>query len=649
MNMTRLIQSRTIASPLGRVLTAASASSPAANASGKMCPTSQQNYATAAAGGAGPLALQRQPVPKLADTMQKLVRSIEPHVDGDTLAGTKRAVEKFTVPGGIGQKLQSLLEQRAAEKDNWLADWWLRCAYMEYRDPVIVYSSPGLVFPRASYKTLDEQLQYAAKMVSAALAYKMLIDGGKIKPEMMGKVPLDMSQYEKIFGTCRIPGKERDSVQYNPRSRHIVVACNNHYYRLPVFTAAGGIVSERQILAELKKIAAKEGNSRAAPLGILTANHRDSWAQAYETLMADATNRASVESIQQALFVLSIDRELPQKQGTDHIVTASDLLIHGGGSAANGGNRWYDKTIQLVVAPNGINGLTYEHSPAEGQPIAVMTDFLLEYIGSGKCLNTMDQAELSAGAVKLDFNVTPAVRSEIDQAAGFVDKLAADIQMDYLHFTDYGKGFIKTQRMSPDSYIQMAIQYAFYRLHHVPGAHYESAQNRMYLHGRTETIRSCSVESVAFARAMLEPKRDGRSKLEAMKAAINAHKAYVSMAIQGYGVDRHLLGLKLTAKENGLALPELYADQGLQKSAHMRLSTSQVASRYDAFMCYGPLTQDGYGCCYNPKEDDMWFGVSAFRSNKDTDLARFRVSLQEALREMYEVLVVYGEKPKGKL
>ena len=60
----------------------------------------------------------------------------------------------------------------------------------------------------------------------------------------------------------------------------------------------------------------KEGNSRAAPLGILTANHRDSWAQAYETLMADATNRASVESIQQALFVLSIDRELPQKQGT---------------------------------------------------------------------------------------------------------------------------------------------------------------------------------------------------------------------------------------------------------------------------------------------------------------------------------------------
>lgn len=610
--------------------------------------TSQQ-VAPYGSSPSGPLALQRQPVPKMSDTMQKLLKSIEPHVDADTLAGTKRAVEHFVRPGAIGQKLQELLEQRATKKDNWLADWWLRSAYMEYRDPVIVYSSPGLVFPRAPYRTLEGQLEYAAKVVSAALAYKMLIDGGKIKPETMGKIPLDMSQYEKIFGTCRIPGRERDSVQFNPRSRHIVVACNNRFYQLNVFTPAGGLASEGQILAELKKIAGNESGKRQEPIGILTANHRDSWAKAYETLVANSTNRSSVDAIQKALFVLSIDRELPQKAGNDDVVTASDLLIHGGGSAMNGGNRWYDKTIQLVVAPNGINGLTYEHSPAEGQPIAVMTDFLIAYLNDKKHLNTTDQPDLKNASMELPFAVTSEVNQAIEEAAGFVDKLAADIKMDYLHFTDYGKGFIKTQRMSPDSYIQMAIQYAFYRLHRVPGAHYESAQTRMYLHGRTETIRSCSVESIAFARAMLEAGRDGRAKVEAMKTAINAHKAYVSMAIQGHGVDRHLLGLKLIAKENGMELPELFADRGLQQSAHMRLSTSQVASRYDAFMCYGPLSHDGYGCCYNPKEDDMWFGLSAFRSNPETDVERFRVSLREALQEMYEVLVLYGEKPKGKL
>lgn len=43
----------------------------------------------------------------------------------------------------------------------------------------------------------------------------------------MGKDPLDMSQYKKIFGTCRIPGTKRDSLTFN-NSNHITVIHNNH-------------------------------------------------------------------------------------------------------------------------------------------------------------------------------------------------------------------------------------------------------------------------------------------------------------------------------------------------------------------------------------------------------------------------------------
>lgn len=50
----------------------------------------------------------------------------------------------------------------------------------------------------------------------------------KIPLDMMGKDPLDMNQYKKIFGTCRIPGKIRDSLSFNADSRHIVVAKNNN-------------------------------------------------------------------------------------------------------------------------------------------------------------------------------------------------------------------------------------------------------------------------------------------------------------------------------------------------------------------------------------------------------------------------------------
>lgn len=67
-------------------------------------------------------------------------------------------------------------------------------------------------------------------------------------------------------------------------------------------------------------------------------------------------------------------------------------------------------------------------------------------------------------------------------------------------------------------------------------------------------------------------------------------------------------------------------------------------------MCYGPLTMDGYGCCYSPRNNDIYFGLSSMRSNKQTSTLTFKKSLEEALRIMYDVCVRVGEQPiKSKL
>lgn len=57
-----------------------------------------------------------------------------------------------------------------------LSDWWLNCAYLEFRKPVVVWSSPGLVFPMQTFGSVADQLTYAANMVKAALSYKEIID-----------------------------------------------------------------------------------------------------------------------------------------------------------------------------------------------------------------------------------------------------------------------------------------------------------------------------------------------------------------------------------------------------------------------------------------------------------------------------------------
>jgi carnitine O-acetyltransferase len=185
----------------------------------------------------------------------------------------------------------------------------------------------------------------------------------------------------------------------------------------------------------------------------------------------------------------------------------------------------------------------------------------------------------------------------------------------------------------------MAIQSAFHRVHGIPGAHYESASTRMYAGGRTETIRSCSIESLEFSEALNNPTASTQDKYKLMKKAIEGHKLYAADAVRGYGVDRHLLGLKLIALQNGMALHELFTDKGYTFSSKFRLSTSQVPSVNQAFMCYGPLVPNGYGCCYNPTKNEMSFGISAMNSSAETNAEKFKIALQEVLMDMQKVAI----------
>lgn len=143
-------------------------------------------------------------------------------------------------------------------------------------------------------------------------------------------------------------------------------------------------------------------------------------------------------------------------------------------------------------------------------------------------------------------------------------------------FRKYGREFIKSCSFSPDSFIQTAIQAAFYRLHRVPAAHYESASVRMFSGGRTECIRSCSMESLEFSKAILDSSVSLQDKYKALKQAVESHKKYAADAVRAQGVDRHLLGLKKIAIENGMNVPDIFLDQGYVQSSNFRLSTSQV-------------------------------------------------------------------------
>lgn len=64
---------------------------------------------------------------------------------------------------------------------------------------------------------------------------------------------------------------------------------------------------------------------------------------------------------------------------------------------------------------------------------------------------------------------------------------------------------MKKCRVSPDAYIQMALQLAYYRDANRFSLTYEASMTRLFREGRTETVRPCTIESTAWVKSMINP------------------------------------------------------------------------------------------------------------------------------------------------
>ncbi|XP_056444090.1 carnitine O-acetyltransferase isoform X1 [Gadus chalcogrammus] len=603
------------------------------------------------------------PVPALQQTCDRYLAVLEPIVETEKLKRTRELVTDFQKAGGVGERLQKSLEKRAQGTENWclknstpfvllslvqLSDWWVLCAYLDYRLPVVIHSNPGLLLPRFDFRDKQGQLRHAAKLIAGVLDFKAQVDNETLPVEHMGRRPLCMNQYYQLLSSCRVPGIHRDSVVNHAKgptaSRHMVVAHHNQFFTLDVYNGDGSPLNEDQLLVQLRKICEASPQSSEEPVGILTSQDRNVWGKAYLELIKDPTNKESVEAIQRSIFTLSLDSMSHHALGeTDHSGAAQQML-HGGGSHLNSGNRWFDKTLQFILGEDGMFGLNYEHAPAEGPPIVALIDHVEE------CMKKADMAHSPTSPLpaprKLHFNITPDIRRHIEEAKLHLNTMVQQLDLKMLVFKHFGKNIPKSFKMSPDAFIQIGLQLAYYRLHQKPCSTYESASLRMFRLGRTDTIRSASTDSSNFAKAFDDPGKKNAEKVALLERAIKAHRAYTEMAIQGQAIDRHLLGLKLQAIEEQVSLPEIFTDPSYAAAMHFKMSTSQVPAKSDCVMCFGPVVEDGYGVCYNPKDKHINLVVSSFSTCQETDTGRMVQGVEAALLDMRTLLEA---TPKAKL
>ncbi|KAJ1649399.1 hypothetical protein IWQ61_009505, partial [Dispira simplex] len=510
--------------------------------------------------------LQHLPVPSLRDTASRYLESLKPLVTKKQWEKSAALVKDFIKPNGQGEYLQSLLESYArTQPTSWLETWWLNGAYLTWREPLVINSNyfilgkddpnqppfddqhnPRQGIPKGTFTPF--QIRRAAHLIHEALNYMEIIESGVMPVEKTRKGAQCMDQYFRMFGTTRIPQPGQDAIRQPPPTtlRHIMVLAKDQVFAVPVFAKGDHRVRlsvgdiEDQLWHIVKQVTDPSLNLDA-PVGVLTGDHRDAWAKLYAHLEnLHPTNAQTMELIQMALFSVSLD---DYSEGEDQLKSYRNAA-----GGRQGHNRWFDKTIQIIVEASGRVAFNGEHAPCDALIPAYMYDYILDcpvrWPGPPypKSMHNYEPPQ------RLRFHTDEVIHRGIMNAQALVNHILDQSELAITHFTKYGTTFIKrVAKLPPDAYVQIAIQLAYYRLHGKLVATYETGSTRQYLHGRTETIRTATQEILSFVQAMSNPAVDDATTYRLLQEAAVKHNRNSILASEGQAVDRHFFGLKMAA------------------------------------------------------------------------------------------------------
>ncbi|XP_026200734.1 carnitine O-acetyltransferase-like, partial [Anabas testudineus] len=524
--------------------------------------------------------LPKMPVPPLKQTFDCYLSMLESIVDTDELKHTTGLVQEFLMAGGIGEKLQRSLERRACKTGNWATDDYMKSERLANRKPVVIQSNFGILFKRKDFREKHGQIRCAAEFIASILDIKTMIDSDTLPVEFMGGKPLCMKQYEQVLSSFRIPGLTTDSLVFHAKSskaaKHITIVHNCQFFKLDVYNSDGTPLTLEQLCVQLHRICSSSLLTDTEHVGILTTQQRDIWFKTYNYLLQDKTNKESLSTIQSSIFTVCLDQAISAV--SDEITyRRSGILqmLHGGGSRWNSANRWFDKGLQVIIGEDGTWGINSSHATADGTVVMAMCDYAVANIyrkNQQMAQSTMKPLPMPQ---KLHFKITPKIKKDIEKAKQHIDKMVQDLDLRVMVFDHFGKSAIKAHNMSPDAFVQMALQLAYYRIYKKCCATMEPASLRMFTLGRVAAIHSNSRASAAFVKAFDDPKKQYLEKVNLLEKAIKEHRRQTKMVINGQGIEEHLLGLFSQAIEENIAIPEIFRDTSYNKAFDFQLSTSQ--------------------------------------------------------------------------
>uniref|UniRef100_A0A4W5RLF3 carnitine O-palmitoyltransferase n=1 Tax=Hucho hucho TaxID=62062 RepID=A0A4W5RLF3_9TELE len=599
--------------------------------------------------------LPNQPVPAVKDTVKRYLESVRPLTTPDEFERMTSLATQFE--SSLGNRLQWYLKLKALWASNYVSDWWEEYIYLRGRSPIMVNSNYyGMDFLYVTPTPI--QAARAGNTLHAFLMYRRKLNREELKPvssTTSQPPPLTCDRGWSFTWAIFI---RAHTVQHWQDSDYVAVYHRGRYFRLRMYSSSRPL-SPREIESQLQRIL--EDPSPPSPgeekLGALTAGDRIPWAKARKEYFSLGVNKRSLDCIEKAAFFVTLDDDEQGMMGEDPAASLdryAKSLLHG-----KCYDRWFDKSFSVVIYKNGKIGLNAEHSWADAPVVAHLWEYVLAtdsfqlgYNEEGHCKGEVD-ASLPRPQ-RLSWDITPECQEQISQSLAVAQALADDVDFHVFSFRDFGKGMIKKCRISPDAYIQLALQLAYYRDRGMFCLTYEASMTRLFREGRTETVRSCSNESCAFIKA-LEGGEVGKVCRRLLRHASEKHQNLYKHAMTGAGIDRHLFCLYVVSKHLGVDSP--FLKEVLSEPWH--LSTSQtpvqqvelfdMVNHPEYISCgggFGPVADDGYGVSYIIMGENMMnFHISCKHSCPQTSSHKYGGQIRQALLDMLQLLCPDQREP----
>ncbi|OHW96135.1 polyketide synthase protein [Colletotrichum incanum] len=581
--------------------------------------------------------LEHLPPPDLESALDMLVDSRKGICSATELVETMKAVADFKEVGG---ELRDALVSHPRANDL-RHNYYEKVLHFERREPL---QDHALFFlgHLTDDAPIHSQAERAAIITLSALRFKYQLETGTLEQSSLNGSPLCMDTLRWLFHAAQEPGRDLDHMRKYGASNDIVVMRRGHLFLVTVHHNDGFAA-----LASLFTEIIGQSEEPRASVSVLTSESRPTWAMLRQEIGSIEPNDTGLTSIESAAFVVCLDDCAPINPSER--VTA--LLLNDRHLT----NRWLDKTLQFVVAANGVSSLVGLNSTLDGlsakQLHQAITDEIMghtrDFANTAMEEHTNQQQATQSTFREICFEIPVHISYAIHQQRLRNLNHYCVMGACRRHLPALSRVFLGTHRLRSKGTVLMAILLATRLFYGHLEPVWETVTLGKYAQGRIDWLQTVTTDVAKWIEAVVEqgpnqPNSQSSSNLLAgLRAAVAKHTQSVRQVADGRGFVEPLYALLSVAEEREQEIPPLFKTAGWMSSD--RNATPKLV-KTDCLGSGGwlPMQEGGF---LMPNPNSLFIHYEVHHANplvvvqgREEDVARYDTCLDRAVDKLWAII-----------